>query len=66
MHHFGVHQLVLKLILTYKVRTKLCHTNQCFDSPVVLNRDEDNLNIATFLKASGCDRQKHNPRTRYG
>ena len=34
---------------------------QCFDGPVVLNLNEDNLKVVTFLKASGCDRQKHNP-----
>ena len=34
---------------------------QCFDSPVDLNLNEDNLKMATILKAYGYDRQKHNP-----
>ena len=28
---------------------------------VVLNRDEEHAKMTSFLKASGCDRQKHNP-----
>ena len=34
---------------------------QYFDGPVILNRDEAHLKMTRFLKASGCDRQKHNP-----
>ena len=34
---------------------------QYFDGPVFLNRDENHFKMATFLKASGCDRQKHTP-----
>ena len=33
---------------------------QYFDGPVVLNRDEYHFKMATFLKASECDQQKHN------
>ena len=33
---------------------------QYFGGPVVLNQDEDRVKMARFLKASGCDRQKHN------
>ena len=28
---------------------------QCFDFPVVSNRGEEHLKMATFLKASGCE-----------
>ena len=48
--------------------------NQYFYGPVVLNRYDDHVKMARFSKASGCDRQQHNPgvkwqrqgRTRYG
>ena len=62
-------------IHVYKVWTKYYYMQQYFDGPVDLNRDEDRVKVARFLKVAGYDRQKHNPqrevdiwrgRTRYG
>ena len=44
----------------YKVGTKYYnYMQQCFDGAIVFNLNEDNLKMATFLKASVA---KHNPR----
>ena len=61
MHNFDVHQLLLKLIEAYNVRTYYYHMQQFLDGPVVVNRNEDYFKMATVLKTSGYDRQKHKP-----
>ena len=61
IHYFAVCQLILKPIRSYSERTKYYNIQQYFDGPVILKRDEDHFKMVTFFKASGRDRQKHNP-----
>ena len=62
MQYLEVRELILKPISTFNMGTKYYHMQQYFEVQVVLKLDEYHFKMVTFLKASDCNRQKHNPR----